>query len=360
MTAADIPQNWRDLAALLDPAGLCPDPLEEGRPLDWHGLYALAAAQLVAPALHAALEATGRLRRAPPEVRAALGELRRLNEARNRRQRAILRDAVRLLNAQGLEPLLLKGAVALLPDQPPVARARMMSDLDIALRNADPERGEAALYAAGYRCAGGAFELSHYRRFHHHLAPLFPPGGAGYFEIHRRLFADEASARALPLADVCAAAEPAQWEGLRLWIPSPEHRLLHNALGHQIQDAIIRADTCALRPLIEFAQLRASPAAAGIDWSDRLRRLDAVGVGDPLRVYLLLAERLFGQKLPAGVTARQANRRAERRVWILIRRPRLFRAYALAGYVMRLPRRLLTPGWRSAIELRLRRRWMTP
>jgi hypothetical protein len=60
------------------------------------------------------------------------------------------------------------------------------------------------------------------------------------------------------------------------------------------------------------------------------------------------------------VTARQANRRAERRVWILIRRPRLFRAYALAGYVMRLPRRLLTPGWRSAIELRLRRRWMTP
>ncbi|WP_295453289.1 hypothetical protein [uncultured Thiodictyon sp.] len=50
--------------------------------LDWLGVYRLAAAEMVAPSLYAALAARGRLDAVPTPVRAALAELHRLNAAR--------------------------------------------------------------------------------------------------------------------------------------------------------------------------------------------------------------------------------------------------------------------------------------
>lgn len=352
---SSIHRNWRDLADLLDPVGCCADSLVEERPLDWYGIYTLAAAHLIAPALYSALSTTNRLHIAPADVRKALGELYRLNEARNNRQRKILRDIVRILNAQGIEPLLMKGSIALLPDQPSHAADRVMSDLDIALHNAAPERGEEALLVAGYRHATDQGPPGY--QGHHHLAPLFHPNGEGYVEIHREVLEDKVPAGALALAAVCAAAEPVNWDGLRLWIPSIEHRLLHNALHHQVQGAVSYADRCSLRQLMEFVRLRASPAAAGIDWKDQLRRLDAFGVGDPVRVYLLLAARVFAQPLPAGVDLSKANRRAESRVWSRLGHPRLYLGVILASRLRYLPQRLITPSWYPEKYRRLHRRW---
>ena len=115
----------------------------------------MATAQLVAPQLYAALCAQGRLALVPDDVRAALAELHRLNDARNARLRVVLRDTIRHLNQAGIEPLLLKGSIALLPGQDSQVAARIMSDLDLALYNAEAEAGEAVLRAAGYVDAGG-------------------------------------------------------------------------------------------------------------------------------------------------------------------------------------------------------------
>jgi len=94
---------------LLDPAGVGLNPLADARVPDWVGIYRLAAAHLVAPSLYTALAARQRLEVVPEPVRIALAELHRLNAERNARLRAVLRDTVRLLNAAGFEPLLLKG-----------------------------------------------------------------------------------------------------------------------------------------------------------------------------------------------------------------------------------------------------------
>lgn len=357
-------QAWLDLAALFDPAGRRADPLAEGRTLDWVRLYRLATAHLVAPQLHARLAARDALAAVPAAIGAALAELHRLNAARNARLRRVLHDTVRLLNEAGIEPLLLKGSIALLPGQYPQAEARMLSDLDLALHNAEAEAAEAVLWAAGYRNAENIPDRQGHAA-HHHLAPLFHPRGDGYVELHRRLLAGRFPAEALPLAAVRAAAVPVAWEGLRLWVPSLEHRLLHNALHHQVQNDAFRSGRRELRQLLEFAHLRVLPPAAGIDWPGRLAALDGLGLGAAVRGYLLAGEGLFAQPLPARVEPGAASRRLERRFWFLLERPRLGKLHTQARHYARrlgnLPKRLLTPSWypQKARYLRqqLHQRW---
>jgi len=347
---------WQDLAALLDPAGVGLNPLADARVPDWVGIYRLAAAHLVAPSLYTALAARQRLEVVPEPVRIALAELHRLNAERNARLRAVLRDTVRLLNAAGFEPLLLKGAVALLPGSDPLAAARMLSDLDLALYDGTAEQGGQVLRAAGYRDADNC-NPDHYGPPMHHAAPLFHPSGDGYVELHRRVLGRLVPAAALPLAQMAAAAEPVEWEGLRLRIPALTHRLLHNALHHQVQDQGFYSDRRSLRQLHEFARLRALPAAAAIDWSRQLAALDRLGLGDPVRGWLLAAERLFGQPLPLGVRPGGAARRAEARFWFWVEYPRLWPLYRDAQRLRHLPRRLITPSWYPAKYRALRQRW---
>jgi len=82
---------------------------------------------------------------------------------------------------------------------------------------------------------------------------LFHPSRDGYVELHRSLLSTRVPAQALPLEAVRADAEPLAWDDLRLWLPSLEHRLLHNALHHQVQNDVARSDRRDLRQLLEFS-----------------------------------------------------------------------------------------------------------
>ena len=360
MPLAAHASQWLDLAALLDPAGVFSDRVTPPD-RDWLALFRLATAHLVAPSLYATLAARGQLDRIPPEVRDALEALYQLNHQRNRRLRAVLRDTVQILNQAGIEPLLLlKGAIALLPDQYPHAFARMLGDLDLGVAGTEAHRAAEVLRAAGFDYAPNTDPTS-YTTGHHHLAPLFHPSGDGYVEIHQELLIAQIPKAALSRARMQACARPVNWDGLRVSIPSLEHRLLHNALHHQLQDRAFVFGWLSLRQLLEFAQLRALPDATDLDWPSLLQRLDAVGAGDALRSYLLAARRLFSQPLPDGVFLTRTALRAEGRFWFRLRHPRLGRGLEwLARYRRRLPnlpKRLLTPAWYPAKYRYLRQRW---
>ena len=160
---------------------------------------------------------------------------------------------------------------------------------------------------------------------------------------------------------VQARARLMAWDGLRVWIPELELRLLHNALHHQLQNQAFFSGSLSLRQLLEFAQLRALPDAAALDWPGLFRRLDAAGAGDAVCSYLLAAQRLFGQPLPDGITPTRAARWAEDRFWFRVNHPRLGRGLEwLARYRRRLPnlpKRLLTPAWYPAKYRALRKQW---
>ncbi len=140
--------------------------------------------------------------------------------------------------------------------------------------------------------------------------------------------------------------------------------LLHNALHHQLQDQAFFSDRRSLRQLLEFAQLRALPDAAALDWPGLFQRLDAAGAGDAVRGYLLAEQRLFGQSLPDGVSITRAARRAEDRFWLRLNHPRLnrllewrWRMICYARRLPNLPKRLLTPAWYPAKYRFLRQQW---
>lgn len=354
--------TWSLLASLLDldQGGQGQAPYPDGPA--WLPIFQLATAHLVAPGLYASLSGQGRLGQVPADIREALEALYCLNDARNRQLRQGLSDAVKALNGVGIVPLLLKGSIALLPYQYPYAFARMLSDLDIAVDQAELASAAEGLQNAGFRYAPGTerhADLAQYRQ--HHLPPLFHPSGLGYIELHRSLFHHPALQAALPLAAVSAQARHWDWDGLRVRIPALEHRLLHNALHHQWQDQAFFYGRRSLRQLWEFAQLRALPGAGEIDWPGLLHGLDRHGVGDAVRAYLLAAQNAFGQPLPDGVLPTPAALRAGRRFLFRCRHPYLGHWWEqVARYRRRLsnlPRRLMTPSWYPAKYRDLRNTW---
>ena len=352
--------TWLDLAALLDPAGVLSDHVDTSPDRDWLALFRLATAHLVAPSLYATLAARTQLDRIPPDVCEALAALYQLNHQRNRRLRAVLRDTVQLLNQAGIEPLLLKGAIALLPDQYPHAFARMLGDLDLGVAGTEAHRAAEVLRAAGFYCAPN-INPANWSSDHHHLVPLFHPSGDGYVEIHQELFVTHVPKVALSLPMMQASTQTLDWDGLRLRIPSLEHRLLHNALHHQLQDQAFFFGRLSLRQLLEFAQLRALPGATDLDWPGLFQRLDAAQANDAVCGYLLAAQRLFGQPLPEGVALTCAALRAEGRFWLRLRHPRLGRGLEWLARLPRrlpnLPKRLMTPAWYPAKYRALGEQW---
>lgn len=356
MAMSPLGATWLDLAALLEPAEVVADR-------DWLAIFRLATAHLVAPSLYAALTARTQLDRIPPDVLEALAVLYQLNHQRNHRLRAVLRDTVQLLNQAGIEPILLKGAIALLPGQYPHAFARMLGDLDLGVAGTEAHRAAEVLQAAGFYPPPN-LDPAHYATGHHHLVPLFHPSGDGYVEIHRELFGARVPRTALSVAMLQADARPMAWGGVRLWIPALEHRLLHNALHHQLQDQAFFSDRRSLRPLLEFARLRLLPDVAALDWPRLFQRLDAAGAGAALRGYLLAAQRLFGQPLPDGVSLTRAARQAEARFWLRVNHPPLnwllewrWRMIWYARRLPNLPKRLMTPAWYPAKYRYLRQQW---
>jgi hypothetical protein len=360
---------WLDLAACLDPAGLYQDGRAERPGRDWLALFRLATAQLVAPALYVTLARRDRLASVPAAIRDALEGLYRLNDQRNRCLRAVLHETVRALNRAGIVPVLLKGAIALLPDQYPQSEARMLGDLDLAMTPPEVPLAAAALEAAGFFPAptvdSALFQALWERGELAHWLPLIHPAGDVTIELHRDLFHASRLRAALPLPQVLAAARETDWDGLRVKLPALADRLLHNALHHQVQDRAFDSDRRSLRQLLEFAHLRALPAAADLDWPGLLRPLDRAGVGSAVRAYLLAAQWLFGQPLPAGVTPTPAARRAEARFRFRLDHPRLawlpelrWQGRRWASRLSYLPRRLLTPAWYPVKYRLLRQRWL--
>ena len=354
--------SWHTLANLLDPVQRCLVSKTAFTADKWLSLYKLATAHLVAPCLFATLSARGELDQVPADIRDALEGLHHLNDQRNRHLRQVLRDATQALNGIGIQPILLKGANALLPEQYPHAFSRMLSDLDIAVDQAELPGAAEGLQAAGFCYAPGTephADLTQHR--HHHLPPLFHPSGHGYIELHRSLFTDKKLQAVLPLTAVSGQARHWDWDGLWVRIPSLEHRLLHNALHHQWQDGAFFYGRRSLRQLWEFTQLRALPAAAEIDWPVLLCDLDRHGVGNAVRAYLLAALNDFGQPLPTGVIPTSSALRAERRFQFRLRHPRLGHwREQLIRYPRRLtnlPRRLMTPSWYPAKYRYLRKQW---
>lgn len=313
----------------------------QGGDIDWAGVGQLAGHHLMTPALAGTLQRQGLSSALPKDLAECLETLRVLNRERNQMLYRELIEVARTLNRHGVEPLLLKGSIALLPGQYPGAEDRMTGDLDLWV----PADCFASVYEEFQR---GEYTLDPEHREvnylqHHHAPPLLHQRLPVKLELHSRILGAESfdqtlwnSLRMLPV--ILPGTD------VRVRVPDVGSRLLHNYLHTQIQDHHDTLRSVYLRPLLEFAQLW-KHAADQIDFTHLRQRLE-LRHRPGFDRYLTLAEHFFGplaadrpaltwgQRLHVAAVEQSLTRHRWQQSawWLLYRLPNL-------------PRRLLTPSW---------------
>jgi hypothetical protein len=255
---------------------------------DWLEVLEIANRGWLAPALFLALKRCGHEDALPPSVREYLAFLHEQNRERNRRLLEQLFEAVAALNAAGIEPVLLKGAIHLFTAQEEELGARMISDLDLCLQPEDMARATSALVGLDYACFDAGRELSR-------------PTDAGAIDFHGPPSAR--SARYLS-KDVRAACTRISGNGATALVPSATARALHLIVHDMIKEGDYWSFRLDLRHLYDLALLARSDE--GIAWRDLWDVLDDRAGRQALVLQCRALEDLFGIVIPPELRAGRA------------------------------------------------------
>jgi hypothetical protein len=315
----------------------------------WPQVLLLAGNHLVTPSLGGALRRRGLFDALPTDVRYYLDGIQELNRARNRILYEELIAVAQQLNNIDVEPILLKGAIALSPDQYPGAEDRVMGDLDLLLPIDRIDEAFAALQKIGYHAPYLEYMLPSDAKRHHHAPRLLHQELPVAIEFHKRMLSDvQAAARLRAQMGEISIVLPGA--DVRMRVPDLATRLLHNFLHNQISDRNHAFFSMNHRQLLEFVQLRES-GGAGLDWASLVERLRPEH-RQAFAVYLLAAEHWYGQPYPpelacpvgSGLMFMISLRVQSRRGWRCAFAPYFF-ARRYLPRLLNLPFRLLTPGW---------------
>lgn len=342
----------RRLSACLSP-GEIPDAdlvvAIERSEINWPEICRLAGSHLVTPSLAGAMRRKGLFDRLPDEVQDYIGGIQNLNRLRNN----ILYDALcavaERLNCVGIEPMVLKGAIALLPDQYVGAEDRMIGDLDLLVPSDRIKDAANEIRMLGYRQLASKWSLPGDEARSHHSAPLVHPDFPVKIELHRRIL--HFNQDNVLLMEGLEAKNLLLSNGAVISVPDVATRLLHNFLHAQIVDRQRRRRLINLRQLLEFAIL-VRHFSIVIDATAFLARLQ-LGRRRAFLEYLAQAERWFYIKYPETFSRASS---ACRELWFQERAQvsqvwaGMFSLYDalidLSGRVHRIPLRLVqTPGW---------------
>jgi hypothetical protein len=257
---------------------------------DWDAVIAIAARQLLVPALWKALWRKDLLRELPPSVREFLHEIHLKNTARNEKLRDQAIELVDALSQAGIASVLLKGAAFLFDCAPADLGERMMLDLDVLVPENDLTQSITLFKNLGYEAIGN-------QRLAHHHPPLFRQGEVATVEVHWHVCED---ATLLPPEQVFSEARMLNAGSCRVWIPSPSHRIIHNLFHAAVQDGEFVGGVISLKALYDLIRL-AEAYPGSIDWEGIERLMRSCGFGRELEAHVYMASRLFGWKGPSCI-----------------------------------------------------------
>ncbi|MBK8335802.1 MAG: nucleotidyltransferase family protein [Sterolibacteriaceae bacterium] len=264
--------------------------------LDWRIVRGLADAERLTPALWVALRDRGLATVLPSGFRGDLWKVHLLNSLRNKRLKEQALSAIRVLNAIGVQPMILKGGASLFDRTFGDPGSRMMVDLDLLVPRERAEHCWVALRMHEYGPISIDFDYSN----HHHLRPLHRPGMQGTVEVHRELLPISV-AGALPASLAWKQGESRMAAGATFSLPSPTTRVLHSVLHTAIVDrAFSRADL-SLKALFELASLQRS-FGERIDWGSVGDTMRAHGLSRALDSWIYSVHQLLGDCIPGHDT----------------------------------------------------------
>ncbi len=315
LAASDAPpalqrrQALADLAALLGgqigPGQIGPGQIsrlrQDGAAL--HQVVDLAVQHQLRGPLWRALVRHGLMAPLPQALRASLpaGHPARIlergwrhEERAGTRLRQQCSQAITVLNAAGIEPMLLKGMALVMAENLPEPARRWMCDIDMLIPSAQMAAARSALLACGYHETDNPAAP-------HHAAPLALPandagGAGGELELHHDMVLP-ALQPALPTALAWQTARRIDSDGLHFLVPDAGTAILHTALHAQAGEHSFARARIPLRRLLDFIYL-ARRYGDVVDWPALAARVQLARQQVPFEVNLLQAQRLFGLAWP--------------------------------------------------------------
>ncbi|WP_334186087.1 nucleotidyltransferase family protein [Novosphingobium sp.] len=285
--------------------------------IDWEAVLGLANRTLVTPALAAALASEAEI---PSEVAGLLQVIAERTAIRNRLMHAQLAEAVAACNAAGIKPILLKGA-ALLARRGPDCADRLLTDLDLMVREEEGAEAIAALERIGY----GRFSSTHDDGQGVNLGRERDAGG---LDLHYRL---KRVGRGRDAAWLAASCRPFAIGEARAAMPSPAALAALFVLHDQLQEGDYWRGRIDLRHLVDLAAIARDEggidgaALAALFPQARARRALAVQL-DTLAEWL--GVRIAGDRRGWRVAFQAWRRRAQ------LRRPGTETAFTLTSWLI--------------------------
>lgn len=272
---------------------------------DWEAVIELANRSNTTPILASRLHDHPAL---PAELRAFLGEVRSRLQRRNAMLHAQLIEAVAILGARGIKPLLLKGS-AVLAERGWERCPRLSIDIDLMVPPAAMLEALAALEAVGYRRTGKYFTPET-------ALNLERGGDAGALDLHCRLkvprpaldyAAMSEGASDFPLGDAIAA------------MPSPTVQAGQILIHDLLQEHDYWRGLIDLRHLFDLREL--GGGAIPIDWTALESWFPQGHARRALELQLLTHQALFGDGLPVPPHPALRSRLQLRRRQFQLRHP---------------------------------------
>lgn len=280
-----------------------PDVIRSWEAAQWNAWLPLTrSARLMGRCLFL-FERSGLLDQVPPrlvdQMRGALAQTRYVQVQAKRE----LRQVKRVLDAEGIPLIALKGLAYLVAELPP-QDWRNLSDIDLLVPERDIERAERALKVRGWVPSGefDDYDQHYYRDWMHELPPLIHPQRETEVDLHHNLAPPVSRVRIEAAKLWAAARETPEHYGLKAQVLGPEDLLLHNAV-HLFMNDELRG---GLRDVVDFRDLFAHFSRESDDFEGRLLdRADVLGCGRPLYYSVTTAYRLVGldctDRLRSGV-----------------------------------------------------------
>jgi hypothetical protein len=279
-------------------AGLLGGAAEPASQVPWELAIEVASFHYVTPALAACLTRAD----PPADVRDYFEAAASLNGVRNARMLDGLARTAGVLNAIGIEPLLLKGACLLADGTYANPAHRLLGDIDVLIPKERAAEAAAALRAAGF--AEKPTDVLPPPE-HHHLPMLHDPESGAGIELHTDVVSPAPDAT-IATAWFCEAARPAAFRDTRVLLPEPTRNAAHVIYHSQLFHHLYPVNKIQLRHLLDLALIRSRHESA-IDWDALGRRFGDAYAGEALATYLGFADTLFRQPAPALRNAPRPN-----------------------------------------------------
>lgn len=278
-----------------------------GLPVDWRLVILAAGDHSLLPSLRSAFIRHGLEAHAPTEVSEALEAYFAFHRARNECLRAQMLQVTRALNAAGLVPIWLKGAVRLL-DPGWAQTTRSMGDLDFYIADpADQKTTLEVLSTLGYRAQ---YKEENWK-VSHHFPPMIHKDWPVTLEVHRNIVSN---AYELLLSDreALAAVVDLGWEGSRAAHLASRHQAMHSLIQASLMShPPMRYGQIRFNKMLDFVELI---VAGGNPIRDEIaERVARSPWSDPIAQIMTMIEAYFGLPNPLA-TAPGYLRRMERRL----------------------------------------------